>query len=442
MREDLPVDVIVLGAGFAGITAARGIKNSGASVTVLEARDRIGGRAWTSELDGSKIEYGATWIHWMQPYVWAEFQRSGLELHEDPWFPPMTLHRNGASTSLEFDDFREKLQRGWESFARSSADGHLIERPYDLENLADAESLDQLSVEDAVTRLGLDDVTRDILLAEIAVQMNAHPADVSFLSQLRWWSASGWSLPLMIDCLARYKIDSGMSSLIEHMAQTAELDVRLEHPVAGVNQRNDLVEVTLTDGSKLHARCVVCALPLNCIKEVEFQPPLNAEKLALSKEEHAAKGMKVLFKTSGEAQGHAVLAPPGEKPINLLNPIRIEGDERLYVGFGTDGTAFDANDIEQVNQVLANLHPELKATACAGHDWHNDEYSLGTWHMPRPGQNIRTLRAFAEPEGSVYFAGDYLGKGWMGFVDGAIESGTLTADAVILDLKSKNAVNR
>ena len=157
----------------------------------------------------------------------------------------------------------------------------------------------------------------------------------------------------------------------------------------------------------------------------------------LSKEEHAAKGIKVLFKTKGEEVGHAIIAGPVEKPINLLNPIRIDGNERLYVGFGIDGSVLDPNDLHEVNTILSDLHPALKATACAGYDWNNDEFSRGTWHMPRPTQNTRTLRAFEIPDGHIHFAGDYLGTGWVGFVDGAIESGTLVADEVLQSLVEK-----
>ena len=429
-------DALVLGSGFAGVTAARGLKQAGHSVAILEARDRIGGRVWTSQLDGTKFEYGATWIHWFQPYVWAEYMRSGLELHEDPWLPPITIHVDGEPQALEFGRFREMLSEAWHAFAGTSEDGlHKMELPYDLEKLEDAEALDARSVQDVIDELDLDPVTRAAFSAEIAVQMNAHPKNVSYVSQLRWWSASGWDLGLMIDCLARYKLNDGLSALIKHMVERADLDIRLGHPVAKVVQDGDGVTVTTRNGDEFRARRVVCALPMNCLKDVEFDPPLAKEKLALSNEQHAAKGMKVLFKTKGEVEGHAVVAAPDAKPINLLNPIRIDGDERLYVGFGTDGTAFDPNNLEEVNSVLADLHPGLCATACAGHAWHDDEFAQGTWHMPRPTQNTRIAKAFAEPDGRVHFAGDYLGRGWMGFVDGAIESGILTADEVDQALK-------
>jgi len=437
MTNGTTFDVLVLGAGFAGITAARGVKNAGLSVAVLEARDRIGGRVWTSELDGTKIEYGASWIHWFQPFVWTEFMRSGLQLHEDPWFPPITIHDKGQAKPLDFDLYRQMLNDGWHAFAKTSQNGHLMERPFHPEQLTSAETLDAMSVQDAIDNLDIDDETKVALVSEISVQMNADPKDVSYLSQLRWWSASGWDLSLMIDCLARYKIESGLSSLIHHIATAANLDVRLEKVVSEVIQNTDGVSVVTRCGDMYNAKKIVCALPMNCIKDVKFDPPLTGEKMNLSKEEHAAKGIKILFKTKGEKMGHAIIAGPDEKPINLLNPIRIDGDERLYVGFGIDSGAFDPNDLHEVNAILSDLHPDLKATACAGYDWNNDEFSRGTWHMPRPTQNTRTLHAFKTPDGHIHFAGDYLGTGWVGFVDGAIESGTLVADEVLQYLVEK-----
>ena len=77
-------DVIVLGAGFAGLTAARELSHRGLSVAVLEARDRIGGRTWLAERLGMDLELGGGWVHWVQPYVWAELGRYGLGVTPSP----------------------------------------------------------------------------------------------------------------------------------------------------------------------------------------------------------------------------------------------------------------------------------------------------------------------------------------------------------------------
>ena len=71
-------DVIVIGGGFAGLTAARELRHAGLDVLLLEARERIGGRTMTTEMSGHTVELGGTCVHWYQPHVWAELTRYGI----------------------------------------------------------------------------------------------------------------------------------------------------------------------------------------------------------------------------------------------------------------------------------------------------------------------------------------------------------------------------
>ena len=75
--------VIVVGAGFAGL-AARELENTGVKVDVYEARDRVGGRAWTEERMGRPLELGATWVHWYQSHIWREIERYGQKIVASP----------------------------------------------------------------------------------------------------------------------------------------------------------------------------------------------------------------------------------------------------------------------------------------------------------------------------------------------------------------------
>ena len=79
-------DVIVVGGGFAGAKAAREAALRGSRVVLLEGRDRLGGRTWTAEWRGHRIEYGGGWVHWHQPHTFSEITRAGLtvELSDDP----------------------------------------------------------------------------------------------------------------------------------------------------------------------------------------------------------------------------------------------------------------------------------------------------------------------------------------------------------------------
>jgi hypothetical protein len=71
-------DVIVVGGGYTGLTAIRDLTLAGHKVLLVEARDRIGGRSWSSNIDGYPYEMGGTWVHWNQPFVWRELFRYGL----------------------------------------------------------------------------------------------------------------------------------------------------------------------------------------------------------------------------------------------------------------------------------------------------------------------------------------------------------------------------
>lgn len=77
-------DVIVIGGGFCGVTAARELRRQGYNVTLLEARNRLGGRTFTSEFAGKEADMGGTWVHWLQPHVWSEIRRYGMTLTETP----------------------------------------------------------------------------------------------------------------------------------------------------------------------------------------------------------------------------------------------------------------------------------------------------------------------------------------------------------------------
>src|SRR3954471_19049730 len=77
-------DVVIVGGGFAGVTAARELTMRGRSAVLLEARDRLGGRTWTADHDGHAMELGGTWVHPLQPNVGAEINRYGAETESFP----------------------------------------------------------------------------------------------------------------------------------------------------------------------------------------------------------------------------------------------------------------------------------------------------------------------------------------------------------------------
>jgi monoamine oxidase len=98
-EERADADVVVIGAGFAGLVAARELGRAGLGVLVLEARDRVGGRTWTDRRLGHDLELGGTWVHWVQPHTWAEMTRYARARWMSSWRSLPTGSRRSWMTS-------------------------------------------------------------------------------------------------------------------------------------------------------------------------------------------------------------------------------------------------------------------------------------------------------------------------------------------------------
>src|SRR5689334_23456255 len=108
-------DVVVIGAGFAGLVAARELGRAGLGVLVLEARDRVGGRTWTDLRLGHDLELGGTWVHWVQPHTWAEMTRYGRQVTRSPAVEEAYwLGAGGAPRAGTLDDFMTLIADGQE----------------------------------------------------------------------------------------------------------------------------------------------------------------------------------------------------------------------------------------------------------------------------------------------------------------------------------------
>ena len=416
------LDVIVVGGGFAGVASARELSRAGADVVLFEARDRLGGRTWTSEFAGHQVELGGTWVHWHQPHVWAELSRYELELAESPAPALARWFVNGERHDAEMAAFGDLMALGTD---RLCADAQqLFERPHDP-LFGTIEAIDRLSIEDRLGTLDLNDDATAITRALWETAGNAYTHEVGLSAALRWYALSGFNFGLMMDCVARYKIARGTRALIEAMAADGSFATRLDAPVERVEQGANRVAVGLRDGTRLEARAVIVAVPLNVLGTIAFSPPLSDSKRIVIEAGQASHGVKVWARARGEVD-RLVIGEPGW-PITFLQPeYRVDGDT-LLVGLGPDGGSLDATDDAAVVAAVSRLLPDAEIMTSHGHDWVADEFARGTWSMYRPGQLSGALRALQEPEGRLVLAGSDVASGWNGFIDGAIESGIRAA---------------
>jgi monoamine oxidase len=424
-------DVIIIGGGFAGVTAAREVRKAGLQCVVLEARDRLGGRTWYSELAGHTVELGGTWIHWIQPHVWAEVTRYGLDVVESPGLVTpghCAWLTGGQRKSGSPEELFELLAEGATQFCNEAE--RLFPRPYEPLFTEGVTALDHLSVQDRLNSLGLSDEQRDVLSGFWATACHAPCAEAGLVTMLRWWALGQRDFALLMDAVARYKLHEGTKSLLEAMLADGQPEVRLSTPVSRVEQEAEQVRITIHNGESLAAQAAVIAVPLNVLATITFVPALSTGKQAAARERQASRGLKMLALVRGVPNDFFGIAPDSH-PLTFLASEREEAGGVVMVGFGPDAQAFDVNDRQAVQQVIQKFLPEAEVVAVKGHDWTADPFAGGTWSVFRPRQLTRYLRDLQRPEGRLFFAGSDIANGWNGFIDGAIETGLRAGREVV-----------
>jgi pseudooxynicotine oxidase len=414
-------DIIVIGGGFAGVTAARELALRGRSVLLLEARDRLGGRTWTAPWNGSRIEYGGAWVHWHQPHTWSEITRAGLRVAVSAGAGVAGWYVGDERRTGPIDERDEIARRGWDRFVDGVREA--LPQPHDPTRALDALArFDRQTIADRLGELALGVEERDVLTAELESLAHAPLDQAGAVSVLRWHALSGYSLELTQFTGGRVTLLEGTQALLGAIARGGEFERRLETPVAAITQHGERVEVQTRDGSGFAARAAVVAVPLNALGSIEFAPALPDDKLAAIALGQASRGIKIFI----HARGEMVLQNSirAGHPFGYLDTESFDGDgSQLMIGFGNDAARCDAGDLPAVQGELDRILPGYEVLGATAHDWLADEFSRGTWAIHRPGWYEHHHAAMQRPEGRVVLAGSDLANGWSGFIDGAIESG-------------------
>jgi monoamine oxidase len=420
-------DVLVLGAGFAGIAAARDLSESGRSVVVLEARDRIGGRTWYREIPGTGVmaEYGGMFFSKDdQPNLAREIDRYGVPVMPGTE-PDMLAWINGDRHAEGIDAIRniqarlassnlaDALRTTRDAFAngdRAALDGLDLPVASWVKSLdADPEAVDYVRAY-MVSKGGapLEECSALPLLWDM-VELNYSPAEV-FLD--------------LGDLLA-----DGTKSLIDPMA--AGLDIRFGSVVAQVATTDSGVTVTLEDGTVFRSEAAVLALPLNVWADVEFDPPLADTKRRAAERRHPGQVSKVIAVVEGAPDTY--IGAGWNTPINAGFVRFPAGDSKLFMGFSVQDPVDLADHDAVASAVNAHL-PEATVGTTGGHDWVSDRFSQGTWlSVPPTWFSDGTFDALVQHEGRLAFAGSDIASEGAGWIEGAIGSG-VEAAAYVTDV--------
>ena len=417
-------DVIVAGAGFAGLIAARELQKSGLSTLVVEARNRLGGRTFTSVLNDKPTDLGGTWIHWMQPYIWSEIKRYGI-----PLVDIAPVGETDFIVRLENKVHKAPVTEIWgplDEAVNKFMDGSREVFPLPYEPFANDKykSIDGISARDRLNVLDLSELQWALLDGYFSTIAHNSLDKAAWIELLRCYALSGHNLSGLNDALARFEFKNGTLELINAIAEDGGAEIRLSTPIYRVEQTTDSVSVITEDDEILRAKMAVIAMPMNVLKDIEFSPSLNAAKLAASKETHSGAGTKFHAILEGSYGNFAAFAPTTQpQPITYMFSTDVEHGDTHVVGFGPSSEFLDINDNDNLQAAIRQFIPDANMKQAVGYDWALDPFSRGTWCIFRPGQYSRYLRQLQQSEGRLIFANSDWASGWRGFIDGAVESG-------------------
>jgi len=414
-------DAIVVGGGFAGVTAARGIALRNRSVLLLEARDRLGGRTWSTDWNGIPVEYGGAWVHWHQPHTWSEITRAGLRVELSANAQRAHWWVGGERREGTIAERDAIAERGWNRFVEGVREA--LPNPHDpLLALGELARFDRLTIAQRLDELDLDEEEREVLEAELESLAHGPLEEAGAVSVLRWHALSGYSLALTQYTGGRVTLAEGTEALLAAIASAAPVETRLEAHVAAVRVRGGRVEVETRDGVLHDAAAVVVAVPLNVLATIEFEPALSERKREAIARRQASRGIKIFLRVRGPHVLENAIRPG--HPFGYLDTeLLLDDGTHLQIGFGADAQRCDVGDAAALQRALDEILPGYELVAATAHDWLADEYARGTWAIHRPGWYTRHHAEMRRPEGPVFLAGSDLANGWSGFIDGAIESG-------------------
>jgi monoamine oxidase len=439
-----PVDVIVVGAGMAGLKAASELAARGRTVTVLEASDRVGGRTKRGEIAGRVADYGGQWVGPRHFALLAEAKRLGIDTYDQFDDGQTVLQLRGSLRRFAGDTPKMSLpalielamlQKRWDREMATVP----VEAPWSAPRAAewDAQTLHTW-------------IERNLFTAEARafarlVPKGAWAADAAQVSYLWFLDAlrSGEGLASLMSVkggVLEKKFKGGMQQIAARLAHDLGDRVVLEAPARRILQ-DDAGVTVVTDKGAYPGRFVIVATPPSPAVRIEYRPHLPAahdmlrQRMAMGAIIKVAVAYETPFWRAAGLSGQVatdddVLGLVYDDVQDVGPPVLlcfIEGRHAVALSGETKETRR-----ERVLASLVRFFGDAAANPIAydDNDWLTEPWTHGYVGTMPPGAMTRYGHALREPFGRIHWAGAETSAQWQGYIEGAVLSGIRAAEEV------------